>query len=503
MPVVWIENNEKRMSVEVPAGQTILHILQKNVPEYAFPCGGNHTCGKCLVEAAGTLSEISEEERQLLPEGSGLRLACFARIDGDCRVKLLEKERKQEISKTFEADLIPGEPLYEGEYGAAVDIGTTTVVAYLFRKGQKEPAAVIGEMNAQRTYGSDVLSRIVSCDQYSVGLLQKLIREQIGTMLLSLCNQLRIDSRAIRGCCITGNTTMLHIFAGIDPHGISVAPFAPASLFGFTQEIEIPGIGLIPCYLPPCISAYVGGDIVCSILASGIAGWKRTSMLIDIGTNGEIALCHNDRLYCCSTAAGPAFEGANISCGMQAQTGAIDRVWEEHGQLCYHVFGGQDAAGICGSGLIDAVCAAKTAGLLDRKGRPTNAAALSIGNSGVTLTRKDLSELLLAKAAIRAGIDTLLHTCQIPAEEIADVVLCGGFGSYLDVNSAIGIGLLPQAFSGRITSIGNAAGAGAGMLLQNQAICEEAKRIISIAETVELSSDPYFSKTYVRSMSLT
>ena len=105
MPVVWIENNEKRMSVEVPAGQTILHILQENVPEYAFPCGGNHTCGKCLVEAAGTLSEISEEERQLLPEGSGLRLACFARIDGDCRVKLLEKERKQEISKTFEADL--------------------------------------------------------------------------------------------------------------------------------------------------------------------------------------------------------------------------------------------------------------------------------------------------------------------------------------------------------------------------------------------------------------
>ena len=502
MPTVWIESDGERKTVQAPEGASLLSVLQKAAPERAaFPCGGNHTCGKCLVQVEGKLHGAGEAEKRLLPAGSGRRLACFVRIHGDCRVKLIRDEAHQAISKAFEAELIPGEPLYAGGYGAAVDIGTTTVVAYLFRRGAKEPAAVMGEMNAQRAYGSDVLSRIVSCDQYGVETLKGLISEQIGAMLAALCRQAGVDGRKIGGCCITGNTTMLHILAGLDPHGIGAAPFRPASLFGYTRELTFPGFGPLPCYLPPCISAYVGGDITCSLLASGLADRARTAMLIDIGTNGEIVLAHGGELYCCSTAAGPAFEGANISCGMQAQAGAIDQVWREGEALRFHVLGETAAAGICGSGLIDVVCAAKSAGLLDRKGRPADrGSGLPVGDSGVVLSRKDLSELMLAKAAVRGGIDTLLHVCAISAEEIEEVVLCGGFGSYLNVDSAVGIGLLPEAFRGRVASIGNAAGAGAGMLAQNGALCARAGEIAAMAKAVELSADPYFVKAYVRFM---
>lgn len=503
MPVVEIEDNGSRTKVDVPAGQTLLSMLRKAVPAYISPCGGNHTCGKCLVEAAGGLSGISEEERKLLPAGDRFRLACCVRILGDCYVRLPHRARKQTIAKAYQAELVPGEPLYQREYGAAVDIGTTTVVVYLFRKGEKTPAAAMGKANMQRSYGSDILSRIVSCDEHSVETLQELILGQIAEMLRALCRREGIDTGQIGGCCITGNTTMLHIFAGISPHGISVAPFIPASLFGCTQEVDFPGIGKHLCYLPPCISAYVGGDITCSILASGMMMRKQSAILIDIGTNGEIALLHDGKLYCCATAAGPAFEGANISCGMCAQAGAIDKVWAESGELKWHILGDARADGICGSGLIDTVYAARSAGLLDRKGRPASGTdGLAVGNSGVVLSRKDLSELLLAKAAIRGGIETLLHVCGLPAEEIAEVVLCGGFGSYLDIDSAAGIGLVPKAFRSRTVSIGNAAGGGAGMLLQNRAMCAEADRIVSAAETVELSSNPYFTKAYVKFMNL-
>ena len=267
MPVVEIEDNGSRTKVDVPAGQTLLSTLRKAVPAYISPCGGNHTCGKCLVEAAGGLSGISEEERKLLPAGDRFRLACCVRILGDCYVRLPHRARKQTIAKAYQAELVPGEPLYQREYGAAVDIGTTTVVVYLFRKGEKTPAAAMGKANMQRSYGSDILSRIVSCDEHSVETLQELILGQIAEMLRALCRREGIDTGQIGGCCITGNTTMLHIFAGISPHGISVAPFIPASLFGCTQEVDFPGIGKHLCYLPPCISAYVGGDITCSILA--------------------------------------------------------------------------------------------------------------------------------------------------------------------------------------------------------------------------------------------
>ena len=223
--------------------------------------------------------------------------------------------------------------------------------------------------------------------------------------------------------------------------------------------------------------------------------------MIDVGTNGELALWRDGTLTCCSTAAGPAFEGANISCGMQALSGAIHQVWQENGHLKCAVLDGRTALGICGSGLIDAVAAAREAGMLDKRGSPIGG-VLPIGDSGIFITRRDIQELLLAKAAIRAGIETLLQACALRAEEVDQVILCGGFGSYMKIGSAVKIGLLPPSFQANTRSIGNAAGAGAGMLLQNGALLREARRIAHRAENIDLSGNPSFSKNDVHAVFL-
>lgn len=502
MPIVKLDYGGTQFETTVSAGTVVMELVRHFVPSFSFPCGGHHTCGKCRVKISGDPKCISSEGTSK-PEDAWY-LACSSKIQGNCTIHIPYSTHGQQIEQNFSATLIPGTPLYPGEYGAAVDIGTTTIVAYLFRRGETNPLAVCGESNAQRTFGSDVLARIVYCDQHSIQPLQTAICDQLGQMLIKLCSSAGIAPQELSGCCITGNTTMLHLLTGLNPHGISVSPFTPQSLFGEVTMLSFTGFPPLPCYLPPCISAYIGGDICCSILASNILHQNQTALLIDVGTNGEIVLCQNQTLTCCSTAAGPAFEGACISCGMQARTGAIGSVWAHDGALQYTVIGSTaPAIGICGSGLIDAVYAARQIGLLDRKGRPRkNCAGLPISDSGISLTRKDLNELLLAKAAIRAGIDTLLDTCDLCAEQIDTILLCGEFGSYLNVESAIGIGLLPACFSERTSSIGNAAGAGAAMVLQNRTNVQKLERIYQAASAVELSATPYFTKQYIASMFL-
>lgn len=498
MAVVSVIRGGTITSVNAEYGQTLESILRAVYPDFAFPCGGNHTCGKCLVQVKGHVSPVTQMEHCFLPDDSR-RLACCVKVLGDCTAYLPQTEKYTQISRAFSAEIVPGEPLFPGDYSAAIDIGTTTIVSYLFANGQAEPLAIVGQMNVQRTYGSDVLSRIVYCDTHTSAPLMQAIRTQIGDILSQLCQRAGVPKNKLAGCCITGNTTMLHFLTGLDPHGISVAPFVPASLFGVRTELDFPNFPALPCFLPPCISAYIGADISCSILASGIMERSHPSLLIDVGTNGEIVLCHNGRLYCCSTAAGPAFEGAAISCGMPAQEGAIDKSWRENDTLCYHVIGGKEAKGICGSGLIDIVAVSRRLGTLDKKGRPIDE-SLPIGDSGISLTRRDLSELLLAKAAIRAGIDTLLHASNLSERDMTDVVLCGGFGSYLSATSAADIGLLYDCFVPLTRAVGNAAGAGAGMILQNRALIASLRKIGEISETINLSCDPFFKRRYISAM---
>lgn len=502
MPAVTIKGEGKSILTEVPREETLLPLLRAHFPDFAFPCGGNHSCGKCLVRITGKCSSICADEQKMLPTVGNFRLACFARVMGDCTVELPPTHTQQRIKSGYSVALQPGEPLYEGDYGAAVDIGTTTVVGYLFRKDDAEPVQILAAMNAQKSYGSDVLSRIAYCNAQTVRPLQELICWQLDGILSELCRREGISPSQLGGACITGNTTMLHILAGLEPRSLGEAPFAAQSLFGRLQRLPLKSFPDLLCYLPPCISAYIGADISCSILASGMAEKEGTTLLLDAGTNGEIVLKHQGRMLCCSTAAGPAFEGTTISCGMQAQDGAIEAVWNVDGKLRCSVIGGEPAIGICGSGLINAVFAAKAAGILDRKGRPQAAGGLVLGDSGVTISRADLNAVLLAKGAIRAGIETLLDAFSVTDRDIAQVILCGGFGSYLRPESAVGIGMFPSGFLQKTVSIGNAAGAGASMVLQDRTMAEKLLSIASSAETLELSYSKFFNQKFTRCMFL-
>lgn len=514
---VTLRTNETTLNVQADAGTLIAALLREHRIQLPMPCSGNHTCGKCKVAAFGALSPAAETERAFLSESelaSGVRLACFAAVEGDCTITVDSGDAGSQIqSANSIEDLEIDPPVTEG-YGLAVDIGTTTVVAYLYRLPDGTLMNVQSGMNAQRAFGGDVISRINYCNENGLQALQAAIAtqlEQLASDALAACG---LGLSDLRDAVLAGNTTMLHLLAGFDPYGIAVAPFTPVSLFGGNLEPDILGFPSAErIYLPACISSYVGADITCSILASGLMEQK-TALLIDLGTNGEMALHCNGKLYCCSTAAGPAFEGAGMQMGMTAVNGAVSRVWPVDGVLRYSVIGDVPAAGICGSGVIDAVSVFAGMGLIDETGRIDEDAekfkrygteyggfpALKVGESGVFITQQDIRKLQLAKSAIAAGILTLLSESGCRVEDIETLYLAGGFGSFVNVSSAAGIGLLPKELELKVKTIGNAAGAGAAMLLLSRAAGGKERAVLACSEEISLSSNPTFMEHYVEQM---
>ena len=297
---------------------------------------------------------------------------------------------------------------------------------------------------------------------------------------------------------------MLHLLCGLDAGPLTQAPFTPASLFGAWTHLPLGTFAALPVYLPPCVSAYVGADIVCGALVTQLEAMSGSVLFLDVGTNGEMILKTGTQLLACATAAGPAFEGAGISCGSGAVPGAISRVWLEDGQFQYETIEGQPAKSICGSGLIDAAAALIQAGLLNHRGRLKSALGSScmIGQSGVCLTQKDIRELQLAKAAVRAGIQTLLDAAGLLPEQLDRVVLAGGFGMALPVASAAAIGLLPGVCTDRVMAVGNTAGAGAAQLLLDKAQETQAASLAGRIRYLELAGNPQFAKHFIKYLSL-
>ncbi len=502
MPTVTIDHNGQLSQTSVAAGATLAEALHAGGIELSLPCGGQHTCGKCRVWAQGRLSPMSERERQLLGDApQGQRLACFTVVEGDCSLRT-QTGGTDRILADYRADALPPAPIYPGAYGVAVDIGTTTVVGYLFERTKAAPIAVQGALNSQRTFGADVLSRIAYCNEHTVAPLQEAIRRQLDSLLQSLCQGAGIAPEALSGLCVTGNTTMLHLLAGLEPRSLALAPFTPQSVFGDWHDLALPHFPGLRAYLPQCISAYVGADITCSVLSSGIAASDKNVLLVDIGTNGEMVLHTPEGVIGTSTAAGPAFEGSGISAGMSAQSGAISSVWAEKGQVRFTTVDDAPPVGLCGSGLVDSMAAFLELGILDKRGRMADSfgGRAPLGDSGVFVTQKDVRQFQLAKGAIRGGMDVLLHHCGLSYEALDQIVLCGGFGSYLNVTSAQAIGLIPPDMAGRTVAIGNAAGAGAGNILQNTARQAQALQIASAVRAIDLSTDAYFKKRYVEAM---
>ena len=427
-------------------------------------------------------------------------------------------------------DVEPGDTT-QGLHGIAFDLGTTTVVATLLDIGTGTPVAVRSMLNKQQPFGADVISRISATmlDPEALGRLRGLACETLQQLADEVCDEGGVAPSEVYEVALAGNATMTQLALGIDPEPIGVAPFIMAAPSYPDMPATELGLQLHPqarATVFPALGAYVGGDIVAGLLATGMTRDKRLRLFIDVGTNCEIALGSAERLVCTAAPAGPAFEAAQIRCGMRAAEGAIEVVRIKDDALELDVIGGVDPVGMCGSGLVDAVAELVRAGLLDLTGRfvPNEDAAVISpalsrrllaradgerifvlhwqGEEGeiencVYLSQRDVRELQFAKASIATGWGLLVEELGIDVKEIQQVLLAGSFGSYLSPASAIRIGLVPRLALPRIVSAGNVAGEGAKMALLSMQERHAATAMFTEVEYVELSDREDFNDRFV------
>lgn len=468
-----------------------------------LPCGAHAKCGKCKVIASGALSAVSDAEKSLLSVDeirAGVRLACSTFIEGDCEVKLYSHASGARILTESESGEYAIRPSFT-KYGVAVDIGTTTLAAKLFdTNGVCLSSATC--MNPQSRWGADVISRIEAALSGKSDIIAEVIRSAVSDLCKRLAADAKIDALDIEELVITGNSAMLHLLTATSVEPLSRAPFIAERLFG--EEIGAKELGIIGLsdnamvYLPRCIGSFVGADTLCAIIASGMTKEDSASLLVDVGTNGEMAIFKEGELTVCSTAAGPAFEGAGISMGMMGEDGAIDSVTLVNGKLTAHVIGEREARGICGSGLVDAAACLLETEELDESGYLDDTPYTVSG--AVSVSQEDIRALQLAKSAICAGVDTLLEESDIDVVDVSRFYVAGGFGSYLNMKSAERIGLFPRGLSTKTLVVGNAALEGASMLLLDPTLRAEAQKISESAKLLELSGNPDFAEKYIRGM---
>jgi len=416
--------------------------------------------------------------------------------------------------------------------GMAFDIGTTTVVGYLIDLETGQELAVSSLLNPQTRYGDDVVSRIGFCSEHDSGLkaLQGEIVGAVNKIIAEATLAASVPPEDIFGLTVVGNTTMLHLLLGISPEALARSPYVPAATAAMQFSAEELGIAVCPdahVWALPGIAGWVGADAVGVILSTGLHKGDGITLAVDIGTNGEIAMGSYRRFVTCSTAAGPAFEGAHISCGMRAADGAIDSVAIDS-DVRWHAIGERPPRGICGSGLVDAVAEMLRAGIIDSTGMMQDSetvradghgqlserivqvggqrefqlvrATEGTGSRTIKVTQRDVRELQLAKGAIRAGIEILMKELRVGPEEVERVYLAGAFGNYVRPESALGIGLIPRFPNAEIVPVGNAAGSGAKMALVSASARAEAVELAARSEYLELSARPDFQGEFVEAM---
>ena len=472
-----------KQNIEAEAGRDLLSVLRTAglVPD--APCGGNGACGKCKVCIDG---------REVL--------ACQTILRRDLTVTLPAAAEEHILTDGIDShkDI---DPVRDG-YLLAFDIGTTTVVGYLLDGKTGEELAVESARNPQAVFGADVISRIQHALRGNMDTLTGCIRQRIHSMTTVLCTQAGISPDQIGVVSIVGNPAMQQLFLGLLPDNLATIPFAPILTEAKVADAKpyIPSCENAHLLIIPDISGYVGADTLACVLAAKLDEADEITLLVDIGTNGEMVLGNKHRMVACSTAAGPALEGANIQCGMRATEGAIDHVWLEDDQLQHSVIGGGEAKGICGSGLIDTVAASLDAGWINSRGRIGNPQQTIPLTPSVQLTQEDIRQVQMAKGAIAAGITLMAAHLGITLEDIDRVYLAGAFGTYMNPDAACRIGLLPAALKGKIVPIGNAAGSGAKLLAQNKASLAHVQRLVSQIEFIELASAPTFRRCFAKNM---
>ena len=561
---------EKKM-VTVQEGTTVLDAERMAGLSPDAPCGGAGKCGKCTVKINGIVEKAcqvkvkkdlevetmeKESEHRILVKGTERTVTFLPSMEildikirpctvGEntsdwnrlCeainkervfspRLELLPKIRHLMKEKNGNARvIISGDQILElkeqdekAVLMAAFDIGTTTVAGYLLDGKTGRQLAAASALNVQTEYGADVIMRANYSLEHGTDQLSGCIRALLKRLIRQLCVKAGKEPEDVYQVSVVGNTCMHHLFLEIVPDSLVHAPYNPAisqTMVFPAEKFELgihPGGQLITL---PVIAGFVGADTVACLLAVNLEEEKKMTLMIDIGTNGEIVLGNEKRRIACSTAAGPAFEGAKIACGMRGAEGAIEHAHLVNGKLLYKVIGDGRPTGICGSGLIDIIAGLLEAGVIDESGKllegpnvvqideNTKTAYLladsceSGNGEPVYLSQKDIREVQLAKGAIAAGIALLAQQMGITLEQIQQVYIAGAFGNYMNPASACRIGMLPGILKDRIIPVGNAAGEGAKLALLNREELARAERLARHTEFLELAALPEFQDQFV------
>jgi len=461
-----------------------------------FPCGGKGTCGKCkvrLLQGDIKISDVHCQKIAHLGLASDWRLACFSQCTGDITLEI-EQFNHLILADESEYEFNP----LEG-FGVAIDLGTTTLVAQLIDLSSAKVMAVETMLNPQLRFGADLISRIQSCLNGHSAEMTRIIRSSIGTMIDLMVKKHQVE---IQKVIIVGNTVMQLIFSNCDVSPLSMYPFHTDNLGLKTfnpQELNwnLHMNGKVQFY--PSIGSFVGSDILAGIAATGIHQKENYTAMIDLGTNGEIVIGNKHQIVCASTAAGPAFEGANISMGMRAVTGAISSLNFIDGKMEASVIGNTTAKGLCGSALIDAIAILRRMDLIGIFGEINSGEQQIQIYDKVHLSQKDINEFQLAKAAISAGLTILAKSLSIGIADIETIYIAGGFGSYINIGNVLATGMieLPEE---KIHKMGNTALIGAKLFLFSES--ETTEDILSKIRHINLEGDPNFQDIYVDKMLL-
>ncbi len=479
MFTAFVVFEDKTVSMPIQKGERLMDVLVKAGARVHAPCGGRGVCGKCLIKAEGSFETDAKAPH-------GYALSCRSYVSGD--ITLYVSDEKAEILADFDQKAMDTDG--ESGLGVAIDIGTTTLAAFLMDLKSGEVLASETMLNPQRAHGADVVSRIAFSieKQENADLLKSEIDNAVLHLASSLLKKAKRDGEAVSKYSFVGNTAMMHFLSGHSALGISAAPFTPE----YTESFERPYLNA-NAFFGGCISGYVGADTLGAMLSNDFHKTDKTILLIDIGTNGEIALIHKGNILTCSCAAGPAFEGAHIACGTGAVKGAIDHARIENGKITFTTIQNAAATGICGSGLIDLVACLIEEEEISPMGRMADDYSLT---ESVYLAKKDVHEVQLAKAAIAAGIDILIQESGITENDIDEVLIAGGFGNFINLESACAIGLLPKSLLEKIRPVGNAAGEGARMTLVSSKERDNMENIRLRSTYIELASHPDFADLY-------
>ena len=480
----------KHCTVTAYDGETLLDALARGGVFIPAACAGNGTCGKCKVKLA--YGNVGDEE----PDENGYILSCHAKVTEDISILVSKENIVQSTKKTQHAP---------ESLAVALDIGTTTLAAALIDLDTNSTLSECSCLNPQGIYGADVLTRITAAKGGKLELLQKLIIDKTREIITTLS-----ENRAVKKLIVSANTTMLHLFLGVNPENIGVYPFTPVFTNTETRsgkELSLPAEKV--CLLSSA-GAYIGSDVTAGVLLTRLHEEKESALLIDVGTNGEIVLSKSGKLYASSTAAGPALEGASIECGVGGISGAINSVKYESGDITFTTIEGKEPVGICGSGLIDAIAILVESGIIDETG------ALCIDadtplikrlkderfyiSESVYISGRDVRQFQLAKSAISAGVEALLTEKGLSLSEVKKVYIAGGLGSFMNIENAARVGLLPLEFKEKTHIVGNTSLNGAILASCDESAISEIENIAERIELVELSFSEVFRDKYMERM---